>query len=389
MSAELDLRSLHQPHEPDPAFLDALEQRLETILTRGTASTVATPGIEDGAEPDLYPQAPAPRPDRRRWYRRAVFGAAAAVLLVAVIGVIVRRDEPDAVQPATPATVEEWTPEQTRAEGSPVGFLASRNGPSPSGLDAEVYCIGPATPTGSPCDRYHPYDPEEDQHWALEVTQGGRSALFDLRGPPWAMDLDEDSILVQDGTARAVRFRLLQADGTAVQLRVVSDLAPAVPGPDVVLIEDLDRFRLGMIGPDGGQVHPYLVDDRAGTLQLLDVPEEIEWWGPNVDQFLWGGNGCRAIWQQPDGTFEHHDADCLDPDVGYSDPGWNWVGFADWLEPGLMALVEWRDDGAPLVVHASLDRGATWERIEIEDRDWADTTEEVADALEDALRPFD
>ena len=54
-----------------------------------------------------------------------------------------------------------------------------------------------------------------------------------------------------------------------------------------------------------------------------------------------------------------------------------------------MALVEWGDSGQPLVVHASLDRGATWERIEIEDRDWGDSVEGIADALDDALRPLD
>jgi len=66
-----------------------------------------------------------------------------------------------------------------------------------------LYCIGQPTPTGSPCDRYHPYDPEEDQHWALEVTHGGRSALFDVHGQPWARYFDEDSILVHDGIDQA------------------------------------------------------------------------------------------------------------------------------------------------------------------------------------------
>ena len=32
MSSELDLRGLHQPHAPDPAFVDALEKRLDAIL---------------------------------------------------------------------------------------------------------------------------------------------------------------------------------------------------------------------------------------------------------------------------------------------------------------------------------------------------------------------
>lgn len=284
-------------------------------------------------------------------------------------------------------TLEEWTPERTRAEGSHVDFLASRS-PSPSGLDAELYCIGQAITSGSPCDRFHPYDPEEDQHWVVEVTQGGRSALFEVLGTPLVKDFDEDSLLIEDGPDRAPRFRLLQADGTAVQLRQISDLAPAIPGPDLLLIQDLDVYRRGMIGADGPQEPPYLVDDRAGTLQRLDVPAEIKWWGPNVDEFLWGGNGCRAIWQQPDGSFDHHDVDCQ-YSAGHTDPGWNWGdGFAEWLEPGRMALVEWSEDGGPLVVHASLDRGATWHRIEVGQRNW-NTTGVIADALADAMRQLD
>ena len=100
MSAELDLRSLHQPHEPDPAFLDALEQRLEATLTGAPGDA---PAIEDGGTAvDLYVRAPAPPPERGPWFRRALLGAAAAVLLAAVIGVIVLRDEPVAVEPFTP-----------------------------------------------------------------------------------------------------------------------------------------------------------------------------------------------------------------------------------------------------------------------------------------------
>ena len=295
---------------------------------------------------------------RSRRGRVATGLAALAVLALAGVGLAVAlQDDPaptplqvtDDPEPTTTA-VDGWAPERTRDEGSPLELEAARSGPSPSGLDAQLYCIGQAIPTGTACDRFPPvYHPEDEQHWALEVTQGGRSALFEVRGMPIVTDFDDDSLLVQDGTDQAVRHRLLQADGTAVQLRVVSDPAPAVPGPYVRLIEDLDAHRSGMIGPDSGQVHPYLVDDRAGTLQLLEVPEEIEWWGPNVDEALWGGNGCRVIWQQPDGSFDHHDG-CNNPLVGYTDPGWNWVDFADWLEPGRMALVEWGSEGEPRVV---------------------------------------
>ena len=129
---------------------------------------------------------------------------------------------------------------------------------------------------------------------------------------------------------------------------------------------------------------------RSLRISWTTAPARSNCWtcpgGPNVDEFLWGGNGCRVIWQRADGSFDHHDVDCRDPGAGPYDPGWNWPGFADWLEPGRMALVEWSADGIPLVVHASLDRGATWERIEVEDRDWGDTTQEIHDALADVMR---
>lgn len=358
----------------------------------------------------IYDQAPAPDywsevelrastvsaaepPHRSAWSALLLVAALLTILMISAAvaigsGVI---ELPWVVESPTPspAALEEWTPERTRAEGSPVGFLGGPSGPSPSGLDAQLYCISQAIPSDSPCDRYHSYDPEEDQHWAVEVTQGGRSALFEVLGTPLVEDFDEDSFLVEDGTDQAPRFRLLQADGTAVQLRELSDLAPAIPGPDVLLIQNLDVYRRGSVGADGPEEPPYLVDDRAGTLQRLDVPEEIKWWGPNVDEFLWGGNGCRVIWQQPDGSFDHHDEDCQFP-VGHTDPGLNWGdGFADWLEPGRMALVEWGESGGPLVVHASLDRGATWDRIEVAQRDWGDTTGVIADALADVMRQLD
>ena len=67
--------------------------------------------------------------------------------------------------------------------------------------------------------------------------------LFDVQGQPWATYYGEDSILVQEDIDQSTRFRLLYADGTELTLRVVSDPAPAVPGPDVVLVQALDRAR--------------------------------------------------------------------------------------------------------------------------------------------------
>ncbi len=77
MSSELDLRSLHQPHEPDPDFVAALEGRTRGHPHRRDPRT--RPTIEDGGPVDLYLRAPDRAARRaRRWHRGAVLGAAAA-----------------------------------------------------------------------------------------------------------------------------------------------------------------------------------------------------------------------------------------------------------------------------------------------------------------------
>jgi hypothetical protein len=342
----------------------------------------------------------------RKRRRSVVLGAAAGVAVVVLaVGVATaalsdgqRASEPiqqpsptqiEPSRPATPTTSDGWTLERIRAEGSPQGDVFDyRLGPAPgSFLDAELYCVG-----GEGCDDFPPDLEGRTSHFALEMTEraeGGRSALFEVQGRPWAKYFDEDSMLVHDGFAGAERFRLLQTDGTELQLRLVSDPAPAAPGPDVMLIQDLDRARDFQVGPEGPGIEPYLVDDRAATLQPLLVPEEIKQWGPNVAEFLWGTNDCRVMWQQRDGGFDHHDVDCRNP--GLTDLPDDYWGYLDdvWTEPGRMVVLEHNADGIPLVVHASLDRGATWERIEVEDRDRGETTAVIADALEDALRELD
>jgi hypothetical protein len=341
----------------------------------------------------------------RKRRRSAVLGSAAAVAVV-ILGVGLataglsdgqRASEPiqqpsptqvDPSLPATPTTSDEWTLERIRDEGSSQGEVFDyRLGPAPgSFLDAELYCLG-----GEGCDDVPPDLEGMTSHFALEMTEvseGGRSALFEVQGRPWAKYFDEDSILVHDGFAGAERFRLLQADGTELQLRTTSDPAPAVPGHDVVLIQDLDRARQPQLGPEGPGIEPYVVDDRAATLQPLLVPEEVKEWGPNVDEFLWGTDDCRVWWQRPDGSFDHHDVDCRDPGLTEL-PVDYWSDLEDWAEPGRMVLLEHDTDGVPLVLHASLDRGATWERVEIEDRSWDGTLAMTADALTDALRQLD
>lgn len=324
---------------------------------------------------------------RRSVQAGAAAGVAAVVLAVGVtaLGVSDGRQSPDpAPSPSeTPTSTDGWTPEQVRAEGAPLGdVFDARVGPAPSGLDAELYCFG-----SEGCDDFPPDLSGRTSHLALELTRDGQSVLFDVQGRPWAQYYGEDSILVQDGFDQATRFRLLFADGTDVTLRVVGGLAPAAPGPDVVLIQDLDRARDFQVGPEGPGIEPYLVDDSAGTLQLLDVPDEVKEWGPNVEEFLWGTNDCRAVWQQPDGSFDTHDVDCRNP--GLTDlPVDYWSYLGDWAEPGRMLLLEHNADGKPLAVHASLDYGATWERVEVAGRGWDGTIAHSGLALAEALRPL-
>ena len=329
---------------------------------------------------------------RKRRRRSALVAVTGAVAVVVALGITAaglsqghRALEPDR-QPSlfptgTQASVGGWTPERVRAQGSPLGAVFDhRLGHAPGGLDAELYCVG-----GDGCDDFPP-DPEgRTSHFALEITRDGRSVLFDVEGRPWATYFGEDSILVEDGFGQAERFRLLDADGTAMPMRVVGGHATATPGPDVILIQDLHHARNYQVGPDGPGIRPYLVDDRAGTLQPLDVPEAIKTWAPNVQEFLWAGDGCRLTWQQPDGSFAHHDVHCRNPELT-DIPGDYWDYLADWAAPGRMVLLEHSADGVPLALDASLDYGATWQRITIPDRNWGETTAEIGPALTVALQ---
>jgi hypothetical protein len=320
---------------------------------------------------------------RRSVQAGAVAGVTAVVLLVGVTALGAsdgRRSQDPAPSPSeTPTSTGGWTPEQVRAEGD---VLADRFGPAPAGLDADLYCFG-----SEGCDDFPPDLPGRTSHLALELTQDGRSVLFDVQGRPWAQYYGEDSILVQDGFDESTRFRLLHADGTELTLRVLSDPAPAVPGPDVVLVQSLDRSRDFQVGPEGPGIEPYLVDASAGTLQPLDVPAEIKEWGPNVDEFLWGSNGCRAIWQQPDGGFDVYDVECADAEkTGVPVDYWSYLD--EWAGPGRMLLLESNSDGKPLAVHASRDHGTTWEQIEVDNSGYDGTIAQGGLAVVKALSPL-
>ena len=318
--------------------------------------------------PELDVNALLVRTERRMGRRRRARTTAgiAAVVLIAAGGLALQPGD-DRVEPApmapteTPSAPAEWTPERIRAEGEAEVLIP----PTESGLRVLEYraCVA------EPCLR---------NRVALEVTQDDRTALFAVRGhwpsyvPAWAVAYDEDSVLVQDAhTSDAtedrlldgpVRYRLLRADGSQTELEVLDEPVRAAPGPDLVLIDELSREIRGFAGV---QVL-YLVDERAGSLHPLETPEGIAWWGPNYREFLWGGGGCRVMWQAADGGFDAYELPgCRAPDDAPHAPTSNGDVFQGWLAPGRMAVVDWTDEGARSVT-VSTDYGATWQRVPVE-----------------------
>lgn len=324
---------------------------------------------------DLVPQLPPPEFDRlvavaRKRRRRAVMatatGIAVVVLSVGMASASLTRDQsapppaqnPSPSQTESPSVDETWTPERIVADGRR-GDPQGEVGPTESGLATRMYVVC----SGADCSP-DDVDPT-DRHVALEVIQGGQHAVFDLQWSrqPWVRVYDDDSVLVQDsaGFGEPVRYRLLQADGTGVELRLLDDPAPAASRPGMVVIDDYD----GWVGGMGGVEDVFVVDDRAGTIQQVGAPDAVRYWGPKPHEFLWGaGTDCRAFWEA-DGRLEEHRLDCSDgfggtygPTADEYPPGW--------LRPGRMAVGEW--NGTPPrehFVHVSLDRGNTWRRLPV------------------------
>jgi hypothetical protein len=324
----------------------------------------------------------------RQRRRRATLGGAlgfSAVVIAASVAVSGLSSDRRSIDPADPTPTPSpsastlWTPERFKAEGESEVLVPLTE----TGLMATQYVACSGTCEGEISNR------------GLEVSQNGQSAVFEVRGlavsfsPVWVEVFDGDSVLVQDAVEvgrpdGAVRFRLLQADGTEVELEVVEEPVPAAPGTDVFVIDPYDAWSRGSRGPDDVQ-RLYRVDDDARTLRPLDVPRAITQWGPEVDRFLWGTDGCRVFWQRTDGSFDHHDTTCRDP--GLTNPANQWWPYlGDWAEPGRMVVVEVHPDGYPLVLHASPDRGSSWERVTI-DRLGDVPLTQSADAILDALGP--
>jgi len=353
----------------------------------------------------------------RRRRRRSTVGAAAVAATTVVVvtavaaGVADRRGaEPAPVAPTpseteSPGAMPSDTPDPTLSAKVTSQLRAIRDHGTLA-PDSDVTLRDRGTGLGARlfygCEgrscTYVGYDAPPGTPRALEVTQDGRSALFDVAAVPATIDgdngqddvirgvlitvFDQDSVLVQDveQIGSEPRFRLLQADGTSFTLRKLpGNPAPARLTADVRVVEDASASFDFVGHPDDLSV----IDARAGTIRPLDVPDErIHTWAAYGDLVLGTGEGCRVAWLTPDGLQQRR-LDCAD--AGPLFPLGSDLS-EGWMHPGRMAVIELdrhhtalaNDDA--LVVHASLDQGATWQQIPAGpgDGDW---TGQIADAL--------
>ena len=333
------------------------------------------------------------RGERMLRRRRAVVVGVASAVVVAVLGaaaVTIGGQTGDQIEPIQPGPTQgptptpsdasstggEWPLERIRAEG----FLEEEV-VTESGITVRTYaaCGGPESVCGPDVD---PPIRREHSHFALAVAQDEQTALFsvDGEGPYVVTAYQDDALIIMDGQPGIGvdpadpsygRYRLLRADGTEHRLRLDVDPAPAVPGPDVVVI---DR------APYEGEGQAFMqfafrIDESAGTLQLLDVPMNTNMglvgnsWGPNTDEALWFVQAidCR-VYRMVGGSVEQHDA-CGDGFKGHwydslvsVDADWIPDG---WLTPDRMAVIQ--HTRGRLTLHASLDQGATWRHIPVSD----------------------
>jgi hypothetical protein len=252
----------------------------------------------------------------------------------------------------------DWAPERVRAEGDSHDFSEETDGT----LAARWWVACPR----DNCDKAEWVDHYNRQEFrsALEVTVDGyrTSGLFDLDGGAgvWAeigqQPFDDDSFYVQDWTQQdgtQERYRLLNADGTTTDLTMLPTTAPPAAGPVVQTTYS-----------SGGLAR---VDETAGTIQRLDLPDAVSDWAESAaDELLWGAaENCVVYWQQPGGNFAHRQLECQAPD---QDPLMiDYVPRATaWFTADRMALIELGGSRfLPVALHVSLDRGDTWQRIPV------------------------
>ena len=202
------------------------------------------------------------------------------------------------------------------------------------------------------------------------------SGLFDLNGGPgeWAeidtQPFDDDSFYVQDWSQQGgtqERYRLLNADGTTTDLTMLPTTAPPAAGPGVVRT----NFSSSALAR---------VDDTAGTIQPLDLPDAafVQWAELAADELLWGvAEGCVVYWQQPGGDFDHRELECKAPDQDPLMIDYN-PRATSWFTADRMALIELGGSKfLPVALHVSLDRGDTWQRIPVTEDTMYDVLEQL------------
>ena len=258
MSPELELRGLHQPHEPDPAFVDALEQRLDAILAGKPLNPAP---LEDGAALDLYLPATATPPAPRRWVFRVVLGAAAAIVIVAV-GVFIRRDGPASVEtpiaPIVRPRANGWV-----AQGFGSGIFLLREGED----DFLVDYAG--RPTRQACPAFSP-DGER-------LMIGGSTI---------------------DGGDASLEVVSVVADGTEVTRGLDGQLHPPVSLLSTIPLEGVEGTPCAIWSPDGrwaalgGNGEVLVVDTETGGVRRLPGyhPADLEW-RPGTDELAMTGDG--------------------------------------------------------------------------------------------------
>jgi hypothetical protein len=118
MTDDLDLRAIHQSHEPDPLFRAALQTRIDQVLAGVEPAPAQHRSFTDGEvinmvdlEPSTEPSPGSPSTEARRRSRRWLVAASiltAAAATAAAIAVVISRDHRS--EPAAP-TVIPLTPE--------------------------------------------------------------------------------------------------------------------------------------------------------------------------------------------------------------------------------------------------------------------------------------
>lgn len=256
MSSELDLRGLHQPHAPDPAFVDALEKRLDAIL----AITPDSDEASDDSDPlDLYLRASEKGPSRRRLVVRTVISIAAAVLLVA-LGVLVPRDDPDSVESSTAPII---TPRANGwvAQVYGAGMILSR---SNIGIDLVV-------DGADACPAFSP---------------DGRRLMFGTYDP--------------DGNA-SLGVVSIAAEGTETRRGIDGEVEPAITRLATIQLQGVEAIPCAIWAPDGrwaalgGGGSVWVVDTQSAEVRELPgyVPTDLEW-RPGTDELAITGRAVQG-----------------------------------------------------------------------------------------------